>query len=145
MLFFQRMYLTNKEFISQWTLLWGSETDLYSYVTVLLSLVKKYWTSSFSKDVAPVLGWISQELSDVCFGLQKIDKLNAKSLSALLYELHADEDASLSAKWPKADLIKEHVSWIDEVQESEKLELTLSSWWKIYKRWIDRDLDLLLN
>lgn len=141
------MYLTNQQLITQRKETWGTTQQLWTLLEVVLWLVKKYGSTAFGERIQSLIGNEDANLSALMNLLKIIGKNSEKSVRSLLWEVWWGEIASgLSISSPHVTKIAEKIWWEQHnVQESQKLELTVSWDWKIYKRGLDRDLDALLK
>ncbi len=141
------MYLTNNQLITKRTETGGTTEQLWTLLEVILGLVKWYGSTAFSERIVALVAKENSELSSLMILLKTIWKSSEKSVRSLLFEAWWWERQSwLSISSPHASKIAEQI-WGEQqsVNESEKLQLTVSGDGKIYKRSLDRDLDVMLT
>jgi len=142
------MYLTNQQLITQRTDTWGDLGQFSDYLTAILTLVKKYGSSSVKGWLLPSIQQADRWVAEVVQLLAAVGKLDQKNLGSLVTELSCMWDRSNEwyvVKSSNADKVEWFIQPDADKVSSTKIEVQISGDGKIYKRGLDRDLGKMLS
>ena len=141
------MYLTNQQLISQRKDNWGDLGMFSDYLDTILSLVKKYGSSSVRWWLYDSITSADAGVAEVVDLLHAIGKLDQKNLSRLVSELSGmvSKDGSYVVKSINADTVEWAIQPTADKIITNKIEVQISGDGKIYKRGLDRDLGKMLS
>ena len=138
------MYLTNQQLISQRTESWGDLGKFGEYLTTILSLVKKYGSSSVKWWLLESITQADAWIADVIHLLAAVGKLDQRNLGKLVAEVGGTDEWYI-VKSSNADKVEGEIQPTAEKVSSSKIEVQISGDGKIYKRGLDRDLGKMLS
>jgi len=139
------MYLTNQQLINKRKDWWGDLNQFSAYLSAILSLVKKYGSSSVKWGLFDSIHKADAGVAEVVTLLDAVGKLDQKRLSGLVSELGWSGQDWYVVKSSNADTVEWSIQPSADKVSSTKIEVQISGEGKIYKRGLDWDLRKMLN
>lgn len=139
------MYISPQQFINIRTNQWWTSDELFDATSTIHALLKKWW-NKLSSDIA--LEVIAKE--DCCVAwlisiYKRLWFLKIKILHRIMWLSNSNESSDESVTIMSSSMSS--VSILEKkwhISKQERIWLTISWGWKIYKRSLDKDLDKLV-
>ena len=149
------MYCSNKNFLNISKNTGVHDKDIYSLLSAVLVLLKKYGNLLKLADVQETISKVDTSIAKFIRLLQKLHKLDTWSVSEMLRLLEKETSAhTFSMRTSHPDLMsKKIIPFLEkkftdtqvDIKESKTTELQVSGNGWYYKRSLERDLDKMLK